>query len=92
MSTADDATHHHEVCNLEMTDYYIIFLDVNLRRSSVSEEVITTHCYRDLDVQNLISYLKVEFRDFPYASDVNQQVDFYIEKSQMVFDTSCPEL
>ena len=66
-------------------------LDVNQRRSSVSEEVITTRCYRDLDVQNSISGLEVEFKDFPYDSDVNCQVDFYIKKSQMVFDINCPE-
>ena len=92
MSRADDdIIHHHEVCNLEMSDHYIIFIDVNQRRSSVSEEVTTTRCYRDLDVQNFTSNLEVEFRDFPYDGDVNRQVDFYIKKSRMVFDISCSE-
>ena len=62
----DDIIHHHEVCNLEMSDYDIVFIDVNQRRPSVSEEIITTRCHRDLDVQTFICDLEEEFRDFPY--------------------------
>ena len=55
---------------MEMSDHYIKFINVNLCRSSVNEEVITTRCYLDLDVQSFICELEEKFRDFPHEGDV----------------------
>ena len=41
--------------------------------------------------QTFISDLQEKFRNFPYEGDVNHQVGFYIDKSQMVFNKSCPK-
>ena len=91
MSRADDdIIHHHEVCNLKMSNHYIVFIDVNQRRSSVSLEVITTRCYRDLNVQTFICNLEEELRDF-HIKGMLALIYFYIEKSQMLYDTSCLE-
>ena len=57
MSRADDDINYHKVCNLEMSDHNIVLIDVNQRRSSVSDEVTTKRCYRDLNVQTSSSSL-----------------------------------